>query len=152
MNFIILTLDKYLKPTTSSLVRFLLVGIANTFIGLGCMFFLLNIMGLSYWTSTLTGNAIGASVSFLLNRTFTFKSNVSFHKGVPRFFVLILICYFLAYFCSKKLVELTSQYYLLSTSSEESASVLLGSTLYTIANYLGQKYIVFKNSSLRKLC
>ncbi len=144
MNLIILNLEKYLKPTTSSLVRFLLVGIANTFIGLGCIFFLLYVVGLSYWTSTLTGNAIGASVSFLLNRTFTFKSNVSYHEGVPRFLVLILICYFSAYFCSKKLFELTSQYYLLSTSIKESASVLLGSTLYTIANYFGQKFFVFK--------
>jgi putative flippase GtrA len=144
MSFTILNLDKYLKPTTNSLVRFLLVGIVNTFIGLVIMFFLLNVVGLSYWTSTFLGNAIGACVSFLLNRTFTFKSNVSFHKGLPKFFAIILICYFSAYFCSEKLVELTSQFYLLSTSIEENASVLLGSTFYTIANYLGQKYVVFK--------
>jgi putative flippase GtrA len=145
MSFIILTLDKYLKPTTNSLVRFLLVGIVNTIIGLTFMFFLLNVVGLSYWTSTFAGNAIGACVSFLLNRTFTFKSNVSFFRGLPRFFALLFICYFSAYFCSEKLVELASQFVLLSTSIKENASVLLGSTLYTIANYLGQKYFVFKS-------
>ncbi len=145
MSFTILSLDKYLKPTTNSLVRFLLVGIVNTFIGLFFMFFFLNVVGVSYWVSTFTGNTIGASVSFLLNRSFTFKSNISFHKGLPRFIAIIFICYFSAYSCSEKLVELTSSFLLLSTSIEENASVLLGSTFYTIANYLGQKYFVFKN-------
>ncbi|MBV7507034.1 GtrA family protein [Bacillus sp. sid0103] len=145
MSFIILSLDKYLKPTTNPLVRFILVGIMNTFIGLVCMFFFLNVAGISYWISTFTGNVIGACFSFLLNRTFTFKSNVSFHKGLPKFFATIFICYFLAYFCSEKLIEWTNQFHPFSTSIEENASVLLGSTLYTIANYLGQKYFVFKN-------
>jgi putative flippase GtrA len=145
MSFIIWTLDRYLKPTTNSLVRFLLVGVVNTFIGLVLMFFLLNVAGLSYWTSTFTGNAIGACFSFLLNRTFTFKSNVSFHKGLPRFFVIILICYFSAYFCSEKLLEWTNQFYLLSTYTKENASIILGSTLYSMSNYLGQKYFVFKS-------
>jgi putative flippase GtrA len=145
MSFIILILDKFLKPKTNSLVRFLLVGIINTCIGLGCMLFLLNVAGLSYWTSTFAGNAIGACVSFLLNKTFTFNSNVSFHSGLPRFFGLIIICYFSAYFCSEKLIGWISQFHLLSTFLEENASILVGSTLYTIANYLGQKYFVFKN-------
>ena len=145
MSFIILTLDRFLKPTTSSLVRFLLVGVVNTFIGLVIMFFLYNVAGVSYWTATFTGNAIGACVSFLLNRTFTFKSNISLQKGLPRFFVIIFICYISAYFCSEKLLELLSQFYLLSTFMEKNASILLGSTLYTIANYLGQKYFVFRN-------
>lgn len=151
MSFIILTLDRFLKPTTNSLVRFLLVGVVNTFIGLALMFFLLNVAGLSYWVSTFTGNAIGACVSFLLNRTFTFRSNVSFKKGLPRFFVIIFSCYFSAYFCSEKLVKLLSQFYLLSPFMEKNASILIGSTLYTIANYLGQKYFVFNNikNSLR---
>jgi putative flippase GtrA len=139
-----LTLDRFLKPTTNSLVRFLLVGVVNTFIGLVIMFFLYNVAGVSYWTATFIGNTIGACVSFLLNRTFTFKSNVSFQKGLPRFFVIIFICYFSAYFCSEKLLELLSQLYVLSTSTEKNASILVGSTLYTMANYLGQKYFVFK--------
>src|SRR5687767_5575104 len=129
MSFITLTLDRYLKPTTNSLVRFLLVGVVNTFIGLVLMFFFLNVAGFSYWTSTFTGNAIGACVSFLLNRTFTFKSNVTFHKGLPRFLIIIFICYFSAYFCSERLLELASQFYLLSTFMEKNASILLGSTL-----------------------
>ncbi|MEH7505029.1 GtrA family protein [Neobacillus drentensis] len=140
-----MNLDKYLKPTTNSLVRFLLVGIVNTFIGLFFMFFFLNVVGVSFWVSTFTGNTIGACVSFLLNRSFTFNSNISFHKGLPRFIAIIFISYFSAYSCSEKLVELTRPFHPLSTSIEENASVLLGSTFYTIANYLGQKYFVFKN-------
>ncbi|WP_335386134.1 GtrA family protein [Neobacillus drentensis] len=121
------------------------MGIVNTFIGLFFMFFFLNVVGVSFWVSTFTGNTIGACVSFLLNRSFTFNSNISFHKGLPRFIAIIFISYFSAYSCSEKLVELTRPFHPLSTSIEENASVLLGSTFYTIANYLGQKYFVFKN-------
>lgn len=137
-------LEKYLKPTTNSFFRFLLVGIVNTFVGLFIMFFLLNVLNLTYWTSTFLGNAVGACISFLLNRTFTFGSNVSYHKGVPRFFVIILICYFSAYYSSEKLTELTNHFQLFSTMNDENVSVLLGSALYTISNYLGQKHFVFK--------
>lgn len=135
-------LEKYQILTTNSLVRFLLVGIVNTCIGLAIMFFLLNVANVSYWTSTFIGNAAGACVSFLLNRTFTFKSDVSYYKGLPRFIAIIVLCYFSSYFCSEKLAE-----WIFSPSVKENISVLLGSVFYTISNYFGQRYFVFKKGS-----
>ena len=55
-------------------VRFLMVGVANTIVGLSVMYLLLHLAGLSYWTSTFLGNSVGAVVSFFLNRSFTFRS------------------------------------------------------------------------------
>jgi putative flippase GtrA len=108
------------------------------------MFSLLNIAHLSYWTSTFAGNAAGACVSYLLNRSYTFNSKVSYQRGLPRFVLIILFCYFSAYFCSERLVEWISPSLPLSASLTENASILLGSALYTISNYFGQKYLVFK--------
>ncbi|MGG3564150.1 GtrA family protein [Neobacillus rhizosphaerae] len=135
--------EKYLIPTNHSLVRFLLVGVVNTGIGLAIMFLLLNVVGASYWFSTFTGNAVGACVSFLLNRAFTFKSTVSYHKGLPRFIIVILLCYFSSYFLSGKMGEWIGQNFIISPEVVKNVSVLLGSVFYTICNYLGQKYLVF---------
>ncbi|MEO2073916.1 MAG: GtrA family protein [Bacillus sp. (in: firmicutes)] len=137
-------LEKYLILTNNSLVRFLLVGMLNTSVGLAIMLFLLNVAEASYWISTFTGNAVGACVSFLLNRSFTFKSTVAYHKGLPRFFITILLCYFSSYFVSEKVGEWTSRVLIVSSETEKNVSVLLGSVFYTISNYLGQKYFVFK--------
>lgn len=133
---------KFIKPT-SSFIRFLLVGIINTCVGLFIIFFLLNAVHLSYWVSTFAGNAIGACVSYCLNRSFTFNSQVSFQRGLPRFFTIILICYVGSYFFSDKLLIWMNQFYTVNTSLEQNGAVLLGSVLYTLSNYLGQKYFVF---------
>ncbi|MBY0145853.1 GtrA family protein [Neobacillus niacini] len=133
---------RFIKPT-NSFVRFLLVGFVNTCVGLCIIFFLLNAVHLSYWVSTFTGNAIGACVSFFLNRSFTFNSSVSFQRGLPKFMTIILICYVASYFFSEKLVVWVNEIQMVSTSVEQNGAVLLGSVLYTISNYLGQKYLVF---------
>jgi putative flippase GtrA len=144
MNFIYTTLGKYLNPT-NSLFRFLLVGIVNTAFGLTIMFLLLNVFQLSYWFSTFIGNTAGACISFILNRTYTFNSNVSYMRGIPRFLVIILICYISAYFFSERIFGWISTIFFFSTSLEQNGAVFLGSVLYTISNYFGQKHFVFRN-------
>ncbi|MBY6035819.1 GtrA family protein [Fictibacillus nanhaiensis] len=143
MSHIISIFENYLKPT-NSFVRFLLVGVVNTAIGLSVIFILMNGFLLSYWVSTFTGNLIGAAASFILNRNYTFKSNTSIFKGSLRFGAVVLICYFLSYRLSVQLVNvhLSSQDLLLI--SQNDVSVILGSILYTLSNYAGQRYFVFK--------
>ncbi|MFD1778723.1 GtrA family protein [Fredinandcohnia salidurans] len=126
----------YLKPT-NTFIRFLLVGLMNTFVGLSSIFLLLHVVGLSYWLSTFLGNSVGAVVSYLLNRRFTFNSKATFGRSIPLFILVILSCYFLSYSVSK----LVAGFILLPYTNE--IAVLLGTGLYTISNYFGQKYIVF---------
>ena len=132
----------FIKPT-NSFIRFLLVGVINTCVGLFIIFFLLNALQLSYWVSTFVGNSAGACISYLLNRSYTFKSTVSYQRGLPRFVTIILICYFGAYFLSEKLTIWFNPFHFVSTSVDQNGAVLIGSVLYTISNYLGQKYFVF---------
>ncbi|HZG71702.1 MAG TPA: GtrA family protein [Chondromyces sp.] len=138
-----LALEHYRKRT-STFIRFLLVGLINTFVGLSIIFLLLNVFGISYWLSTFSGNAIGMLVSFLLNRVFTFKSSVSFTKGAPKFLLVSFVCYFTAYSIGALLAD--GIYWLIDFSyllTVKELAVLCGTGLYTLLNYAGQKYIVF---------
>jgi putative flippase GtrA len=144
MSLLELKLGSFLKRT-NRFTRFLLVGMVNTLTGLSIIFLLLNVFGLSYWISTFVGNCVGAVVSYLLNRTFTFNSQIVFTKGVPRFIIVILVCYFLSYSLSEFLADGVYDFYkIIPNFNEEEFAILLGSGFYTITNYFGQRNFVFK--------
>ncbi|MFE4706643.1 GtrA family protein [Peribacillus simplex] len=141
-------LKNYLKHT-NSFIRFLLVGIVNTAVGLSIMLFLMNVLEFSYWVSTFIGNGTGAVTSFLLNRTFTFKSDIEWRRGVARFFCVILICYSAAYSLGQAIAE--SMEGSVHLPIQQNVAVLIGAIFYTVLNYIGQKYFVFKKSNLRPI-
>jgi putative flippase GtrA len=132
----------------NSFIKFLLVGVLNTFIGLGLMLFLKNGLRWPYWVATFTGNTIGAVVSFLLNRSFTFNSSVPIKEGVPRFAAVIILSYLFSFSVSILLAEsLTDRGWQLDFISKDSLAILLGTGIYTITNYFGQKWYVFKKGA-----
>ncbi|EIJ77705.1 GtrA family protein [Bacillus methanolicus] len=132
--------ETYLKRT-SSFIRFLAVGVVNTMIGLTIMFLLMHAVGMSYWLSTFFGNMTGAIASYFLNRSFTFDSHVPIAKGGFRFAAVICSCYFFSYTISRMLsVGISSDFPL----QEKDFAVIGGTAIYTVTNYLGQKYFVFK--------
>jgi putative flippase GtrA len=126
-------------------IRFLLVGVVNTIVGLSAMYLFLHGFSFSYWVSTFLGNIIGACVSYILNRSFTFKSNAAIGTSMVRFAIVILVCYFISYFLGQKIaLYLFSQLSFLGTKYAQDAAVLFGTGIYTIMNYLGQRIFVFK--------
>lgn len=131
------------KIFDSSLIRFLIVGIINTIIGAGIMFILYNFFGLSYWLSSFFNYFFGGIVSFFLNKYYTFKNNYKSIKQVLLFIINILFCYFIGYFISKKIIYIIFNDY--NNTVKENISMLLGMCLYTLLNYIGQKFIIFKN-------
>ncbi|WP_066253809.1 GtrA family protein [Neobacillus drentensis] len=134
-----------------SFVRFIMVGVVNTVVGLSVMYLLLHALGQSYWIATFLGNSIGACVSFLLNRNFTFKSKDSVSKSAVRFIVVILSCYFISYEIGRSFVDwILKNYEFFSPVVKTDISVLIGTCLYTLLNYFGQKRFVFskKHSAL----
>jgi putative flippase GtrA len=132
-----------------SFFRFLLVGVINTVVGLSSMYFFLHALHCSYWISTFLGNAIGCCVSFFLNRSFTFKSDNSIGKSIFRFTAVILVCYFFSYYVGEKLALLIfAHLQFIPNKYAQDAAVLFGTGIYTICNYFGQKYFVFKNESV----
>lgn len=125
-------------------IRFLMIGILNTLVGLSVMYFLLHIFQYSYWVSTFVGNCIGAIVSYFLNRKFTFKSNNTHIRSMIRFALVIGCCYFLAYYLGMRIIK--DVLYFVDFHSQKltnDLAVLTGTGLYTILNFLGQKHLVF---------
>ncbi|MFS0863617.1 GtrA family protein [Fredinandcohnia sp. 179-A 10B2 NHS] len=142
----LLIITDSLKPP-HSFIRFLLVGLLNTLVGLSCMFLLLHLLGTSYWVATFIGNSIGAAVSYLLNKRFTFASKVALWKSIPLFVVVILSCYVFSYSVSKWIVSGMVLAIGVQAENTNYLAILFGTILYTITNYLGQKHIVFTNKA-----
>lgn len=130
--------------TDISFCKFLLVGIFNTVIGAVIMLLFYN-TGNGYWFSSAISYLIAGIMSFFLNRYFTFASNTDIKRGLAEFFILLAVCYFIAYSLAKPVVF----YFLQSTDYsyhvKEQVAMFAGMGFYSILNYLGQKLWVFKN-------
>lgn len=135
----------FLSLLDKKLLKFLLVGIANTIVGCGIMFLLYNVAGVSYWISSACNYVAGGILSYFLNKYFTFQNKQKSFKQIVLFILNLAVCYFVAYFCAKKAV-----YFLLINSSEKlrgNIALLSGMCLYTGLNYIGQRLLVFNSKT-----
>ncbi len=123
------------------LLKFILVGILNTLVGTAIMFGLYNLAGCSYWVSSAANYIIGSILSYVLNKTFTFRHQGQVTQSLMRFAGNIVLCYLLAYGIAKPAVRflLDNQ----SQRAQENLAMLAGMILFTGFNYLGQRYFVF---------
>ncbi|QDP39083.1 GtrA family protein [Radiobacillus deserti] len=123
--------------------KFLAVGILNTIVGISLMYSLYY-LGFSYWWATFLGNGVGACVSFGLNRSFTFNSEASVRKTILPFFLVIGVCYVLAYSISiGVLKQILSIVPLIPLNHVEDFAILVGAGIYTVLNFIGQRQFVF---------
>ncbi|MFC0187755.1 GtrA family protein [Fictibacillus aquaticus] len=121
-----------------SFFRFLAAGTVNTAAGVSIMFVLYHLADFSYYAATFSGNTAGLFISYYLNRCFTFRSNAPVFSSIVRFFITGVLCYFAAYSIAEKAAEL------LFFARTETMAMLMGACLYTLLNYAGQKWFVFK--------
>lgn len=126
---------------TSSFFRFLLVGLLNTLLGSGIMFFLFNVVSCSYWVSSALSYLIAGIMSFFLNKYFTFHNNGKSYFQIFLFCLNQVVCYFLAYFVADKAIC----FFAAGLSEKLSGNIALfcGMCLFTALNFLGQKFVVF---------
>ena len=125
-----------------SFIKFIIVGLINTFVGSAIMFFFYNVLNFSYWSSSALNYIVGSILSFFLNKYFTFAVKEWNTYMVVAFILNILICYFIAYGIAKPVIN-----YLLQENSQkirENIALFTGMCLFTGINYFGQKYFVFK--------
>lgn len=130
------------------LLRFCIVGLINTFIGMAIMFGLYNLAGWSYWLSTLTNYVLTSILSYVLNKKFTFGHKGDVAGSAIRFAVNIAVCYVIAYGVAKPLM-----YSLLSGHTvklRENAAMLVGMVLFTGLNYIGQRSFAFRDSQTER--
>lgn len=125
---------------------FLLIGAFNTILSMMIMFGLYNIYNFGYWISSFIAYIITAILGFILNRKYTFKSNDSILKCSIKFFTVIIGCYIIAFSIAQPMVEniiFKFQVARLEKISDQIA-MLLGQVIFTMLNYIGQKYFAFK--------
>ena len=126
------------------LLKFVVVGVVNTLVGMAIMYGLYNLAGCSYWLSSGTNYVLTSILSYVLNKRFTFRHEGDVKGSAIRFAVNIAVCYLLAYGIAKPLA-----YYLLSGYSvkiQENIAMAVGMVLFTGFNYLGQRFFAFKEN------
>ncbi|MBQ2274336.1 MAG: GtrA family protein [Clostridia bacterium] len=130
------------KIFDKSFILFLIVGGINTLVS-AVLMFLLEKTG--YWVSTIIAYAVGAVISFFLNKKFTFKSEGKTTKSAVKFIINVAVCYIIAYSVAQPIATLILSATNLSSLWIERIAKLFGMGLYTLINYFGQKFFAFKN-------
>ncbi|WP_426451555.1 GtrA family protein [Paenibacillus sp. S-38] len=131
-----------------SFFRFLLVGAINTACGLSIILLFINLFHIEYWWATFIGNCIGALVSYTLNKRFTFKNTTtSAKKNFMPFVIVILLSYFVAYSLGLLITDSLKFNTNIPEQWIKNLSVFVGSGFYTILNYIGQRFFVFRENN-----
>lgn len=128
-------------------LKFIMVGVINTLFGTLLMFLLYNLAGFGYWGSSAASYILASILSYFLNKRFTFRNKESVIRTALRFSVNIAVCYLLAYSISKPLMEAILSGTSLSKSIVEQISMLFGMCLFTLLNYIGQRFFAFREKS-----
>ncbi|MBQ8467432.1 MAG: GtrA family protein [Prevotella sp.] len=126
-----------------SFITFLAVGVVNTLFGTAIMLVLYNVFGCSYWVSSFFDYFLGSILSYFLNKHFTFHYHGSDWRSMVRFTVNIVVCYVLAYSLALQLTRFALESMHLSKTIVENIAMLVGTGLFMVINYMGQKFYAF---------
>lgn len=135
-------IKKICKCFDITTIKFILVGIVNTIVGTGVMFFLYNFCSVNYWIASASNYIVGSIVSYFLNKYFTFKNTERSIRQIVKFIINISVCYFIAYGVARPVVAT-----LLPGAREKAGgniAMLVGMSLFVILNYFGQRFYVFR--------
>lgn len=130
------------------IVKFIIVGCGNTIIGMSIIYILYNLCGCGYWMASGIGYAISSTVSYFINKCFTFQYKGKNHVTIVRFFANVALCYFVAYTLAKPLtLQFCNNFFsYLSYELKENIALFVGMCIYTGLNFVGQKWFCFRDS------
>ena len=110
-----------------------MVGIVNTLFGFSIIF-LLMFLGVGATLSNAIGYALGALLSYLLNKKYTFGGAKHSTLLALKFFSVLFIAYLLNLFTLQWLLESINPY----------LAQIGAAVVYTLSSFLLAKFIVFK--------
>lgn len=136
-------------------LKFILVGILNTIVGMGLQFVFYNCFhwdefGWGVTLASFLGNFIGSVLSYFLNKYFTFKNTEKGWKPVFRFALNIAVCYVIAYVITANLVtwicfaNSISMFGMKVEAFAGNAGMAVGACMFVACNYIGQRFFAFK--------
>ncbi len=119
-----------------TMLRYGMVGLVNTGVT-AAVIFLLKLTGIHYALYTLAGYAVGITVSFLLNRRFTFrKSDKNAGSQLLKFLTVTISLLILTQLLQYLLIDLAG--------INETPGVIIGMVFYTGTGYFLNRIFVFK--------
>ena len=80
------------KKILHEFLRFVVVGIINTACNYGLFLLLLAIINLNYLIAGASGFMCGAITGFILNRKWTFNSNICYKSGMTKYMAIQIFC------------------------------------------------------------
>ncbi|MEJ5364639.1 MAG: GtrA family protein [Desulfosoma sp.] len=114
--------------------RYVLVGLVNSVVGYGVIFGLLS-LGANPYLSNASGYAVGITVSYILNKRFSFRSRKPDRTAFPLFVASLAVAY---------LANLAVLFALLRWGAVNPyLAQLLAGGVYTLVGFLGSRYIAF---------
>lgn len=160
MNKIVGFFKKFIDKKT---LKFLIVGVANTAVGMGIMLllsFIFNktvpefaeqsvfILGTtdytaSYIISSVINYVVGGILSYFLNKYWSFGNKEKDKMIVVKFIVTVVLCYAVSYLGAKPLMELALKNSGIANKWKEFIALIVGAGLYTVLNYFGQRFFAF---------
>lgn len=147
--------DKLKQFFDIKFLKFILVGIINTIVGMGLQFVFFNAF---HWDkydwgvilASFLGNFIGSVVSYFLNKYFTFKNKEKGWKPVLRFALNIAVCYVIAYVLVSPFVGwvCSANHWTMFGWSKAKFSgnvaMAAGACVFVACNYIGQRFFAFR--------
>lgn len=120
---------------SAQVARYVLVGLLNTAVGYGCILLLRYGLDWHDLAANASGYGVGACMSYALNKRFTFNSQHTHRRAVPRYVLTICVCYAL------NAAMLYAGLHWLGLPSFTSQALSLG--VYNVAFFLLSRALVF---------
>lgn len=120
-----------------TLLRYLLVGVVNTLVGLSAIYLAMYYLGFGVMSANAFGYAIGIVVSFTLNKTWTFCNSDHVLSSFIRYLLVLAI----AYAGNLATVLFANLHFNLNPYMAQA----LGVIPYTTVGYLGSRYFAFRS-------
>lgn len=122
----------------AQLLKFLLVGLANTGVGLPCIWGAMSLLQLNEVTANLFGYGIGLVFSFTLNRSWTFTHSEAVSRSFARWLVAAMLAY-----AGNLVIVLTA---IRAARIDAYLAQPLGIGAYTAIMFLASRFYVFRAS------
>lgn len=143
-------MKKQAKKTSIQLIKYGIVGISNSLLTLIVIFICNDLLGLKLMLADILGYIVGLINSFVWNKKWVFKSH---NKKVKHEIILFLtgfvICFGLQFLTVWTLISFTcikdiSVFGLAAPNFGEYIAVCIGMAVYTISNYVYNRFITFR--------
>jgi putative flippase GtrA len=121
------------------LVKYLLVGVANTGVGLGTIYFAMYFLRLDIIPANALGYSLGILLSFILNKTWTFSSTDRVVASFLRFIIVVAV----AYTANLATVLIATLHFNINRYIAQA----LGMLPYIAIGFLGSRFFAFRSQN-----